>query len=147
MIISSVSSVTQSCLTPCNPMDCSMPSFLVHHQLPELAQMNVHQVSDAIQPSYPLSSPPPPTFNLSKHQHLFQRVGSLQQVAKVFSFSISPSNKYSGLISSRIGWFDLLAVQGTLKSLLQSINSSVLSILYNPTLTSIHDYWKNRSSD
>ena len=66
------SSVTQSCLTLCNPMDCSTPGFPVHHQLPEFAQTHVHQVSDAIQPSHPLLSPSPPVFNLSKHQGLFQ---------------------------------------------------------------------------
>ena len=65
------SSVAQSCLTLCDPMDSSMPGFLVHHQLPELAQTHVHQVSDAIQPSHPLSSPSPPAFNLSRYQGLF----------------------------------------------------------------------------
>ena len=64
-----------------------------------------------------------------------------------FSFSISPSNEYSELISFRIDWFDLLAVQGTLKSLLQHHNSSLLSLLYGPTLTSVHEYWKNHSFD
>ena len=66
------SSVTQSCLTLCNPMECSTPGFPVHHQLPELTQTHVHQVSDAIQPSHPLSSPYPPAFNLSQHQGLFK---------------------------------------------------------------------------
>ena len=85
----------------------------------ELAQTHVHWVGNAIQPSHPLSSPSTPALNLSQHQELFQWVGSLHQMAKVldFSFSISPSNKYSGLISFRIDWFDLLAVQGTLESL------------------------------
>ena len=103
------SSVTQSCPTLCNPMDRSTPGLSVHHQL--------HRVSDAIQPSHPLSSPSPPTFNLSQHQGLFKWVSSSHQVAKVleFSFSISPSNEYSGLISIRMDWLDLLAVQGTLK--------------------------------
>ena len=64
--------VTQLCRTLCNPMDCSMPGFPVHHQLPELAQTHVHRVGDAIQPSHPLSSPFPPAFNLSQHQSLFQ---------------------------------------------------------------------------
>ena len=64
--------VAQSCLPPCDPMDCSTPGFLVHHQLLELAQTHVHRVSDAIQPSYPLLSPSPPTFNISKHQGLFR---------------------------------------------------------------------------
>ena len=82
----------------------STPGFSVYHQIPELAQTHVHRVSDAIQPSHPLSSPSPPTFNLSQHRGLFQGVSSLHQVAKIlkFSFSISPSNEYSGLISFRI---------------------------------------------
>ena len=103
--------------TPCDPMDCSTPGFPVHHQLPELAQNHVHRVGDAIQPRHPLLSPSPPAFNLSQHQGLFQWVSSSHQYWS-FSFSISPSNEYSGLISFRIDWFDL-AVQGTLKSLLQ----------------------------
>ena len=65
-------SIQQTCLTLCNPMDCSMPGFPVHHQLPELSQARVHGVGDAIQPSDPLLSPSPPTFNLSQHQRLFQ---------------------------------------------------------------------------
>ena len=106
------------------------PSFPVHHQLPELTQTHVHQVSDAIQPSHPLSSPSPPSFNLSQHQGLFKWVNSSHQVAKIwsFSFSISPSTEYSGLISFRMDWLDLPAVQGTLKSLLQH-HSSKASIL------------------
>ena len=82
------SSVAQSCLTLCNPMDCSVPGFPVHHQLPELAQTHVHQVSDAIQPSHPLSSPSPPAFNLSQHQDLFQGVSSSHQVAKVLELQL-----------------------------------------------------------
>ena len=111
-------------------MDCSMPGFPVHHQLPELTQTHVHWVSDDIQPSHPLSSPSSPAFNLSPHQGLFQWVSSSHQVAKYwsFSFSISPYNEYSGLISFRMDWLDLLAVQGTLKSLLQH-HSSKTSIL------------------
>ena len=85
----------------------------------------VHQVSDAIQPSHPLSSPSPPALNLSQHQGLFQGVSSLHQVAKVLEFQlhISPSNEHPGLISFRMDWLDLLAVQGTLKSLLQHHSS------------------------
>ena len=75
------SSVAQSCLTLCDPMDCSSPGFLVHHQRPELAQTHVHQVGDAIQPSNPLSSSFPPAFNLSQLQGLFQWVDPLHQVA------------------------------------------------------------------
>ena len=82
------SSVAQSCLTLCNPMDCSTPGFAVHHQLPELAQTHVHRVSDAIQPSYPLTSPSPPAFNLFQHQGLFRRVCSSHQVAKVLEFQL-----------------------------------------------------------
>ena len=106
-------------------MDHSRSGFLVHHQLPELIKTHVHRVSDAIQPSHPLSSPSPPAFNLSKHQGL-----SSESVLHImwpkywsFNFSISPSNEYSELISFRIYWLDLLAVQGTLKSLLQHHSS------------------------
>ena len=124
-------SVAQSCLTFCNPMDCSRPGFPVLHQLPELTQTHIHWVSDVIQPSHPLSSPSPPAFNLSQNQGLFKWVGSSHQVAREwnFSYSISPSNEYSGLISFRMDWLDLLAVQGTLKSLLQH-HSSKPSILW-----------------
>ena len=125
------SSVTQSCLTLCDPMDCSTPGFPVYQQLPELASTHVHWVSDAIQPIHPLSFPSPPAFNLSQHQGLFQWVSSSHQVAKdwSFSFSISPSNEYSGMISFRVDRLALLAVQGTLKSLLQH-HSSKASILW-----------------
>ena len=88
----SVSSVTQSCLTLCDPMDCSTTGLPVHHQLPELAQTHVHWVGDAIQPSHPLSSPSLPAFNLSQHQGLFQWVGSLHQVAKVLEFQLQHSS-------------------------------------------------------
>ena len=81
-------SVAQSCPTLCNPMDCSTPGFLVHHQLRELAQVHVHWVSDVIQPSYPLSSPSPPAFNLSQHQGLFKWISSLHQVAKVLELQL-----------------------------------------------------------
>ena len=77
------SSIVQSCLTLCNPKHCNTSGFPVLHQLPELAQTHVHQVSDAIQPSHPLSSPSPPAFNLSQHQGLFKWVSSSKQVAKV----------------------------------------------------------------
>ena len=105
-------SVANSCPTICNPINCSMPGFPVHHQPPKFAKTHVHWVSDFIQLSHPLSSPSPPTFSLSQHQGLFQWVSSLHQVAKVleFSFSNSPSREYSGLISCMIDWFDLLAV-------------------------------------
>ena len=135
-------------------MDCSTPGLPAHHQLLELAQTHVHQVGDAIRPSHPLLSPSHPALNLSQHQGLFQRVGSSHLAAKVWSssFSISPSSEYSRLISFRIDWFDLLAVQGTLKHLLQYHSSKASNLqhsalLYGPTLTSVHDYWKNHSFD
>ena len=98
---------------------------LLYHQFPELAQTRVHRVGDAIHPSHLLLSPSRPAFSLFQHQGLFQRVSSLHQAAEVwsFGFSISPSNEYSGLVSFRIDWFYLLAVQGTLKSLLQHHSS------------------------
>ena len=126
------SSVAQWCPTLCDLMDCSIPGFPFHHQLPKLAQTHVHQGGDSIQPSHPLSSPSPPVFNLSQHQGLFQKVSCLLQLAKVleFQFSINPSNEYSGLIFFRIDSLDLFAVQGSLKSLLQH-HSSRASILWH----------------
>ena len=82
------SSVSQSCPTLCNPMDCSTPGLPVHHQLPELTQTHVHRVGDAIQPSHPLSSPSPPAFNLSQRQGLFKWVSSLHQVVQVLAFQL-----------------------------------------------------------
>ena len=120
-----LSSVTQSCLTLCDSMDCNMPGFPVHHQPQELAQTPVHWVSNAIQSSHPLLSPSPPAFNLSQDQGLSNELVLPIRCPKYwsFSFSIRPSNEYSGLISLRIDWFDLLPVWGTLKSLLQQRNS------------------------
>ena len=109
------------------PMNCSTPGLPVHYQLPEFTQTHVHRVSDAIQPSHPLSSPSPSAPNPSQHQSLFQWVNSWPKYWS-FSFSISPSNEHPGLISFRMDWLDLLAVQGTLKSLLQH-HSSKASIL------------------
>ena len=82
------SSVTQSCLTLYDPMDCSTQGLPVHHQLPESTQTHVHRIGDAIQPSHPLSSPSPPAFNPSQHQGLFQWVSSSHQVAKVLEFQL-----------------------------------------------------------
>jgi len=123
-------SVTQSCLILCDPMDYSTPGLPVHHQLLEFTQTHAHWVSDAIQPSHPLSSLSPPAFNLSQHQGLFKWVSFCIKWPKYwcFSFSISPSNEHSGLISFRMDWLDLLAVQGTFKSLFQC-HSSKASIL------------------
>ena len=107
------SSVAQSCLILCNPMDCSTPGFLVHHQSRSLLKLMSTELV-MTQNHLILSSPSPPAFNLSQHQGLFQGVSSSLQVAKIleFQFSISPSNAYSGLISFRMDWLYLLAVQG-----------------------------------
>ena len=115
---SQFSSVAQSCPTLCDPMNHSTPGLPVHHQFPE--STHVHRVDDAILPSHPLLSPSPPAFNLS--QHHFSNESALHiRWPKYwsFSFNISPSNEHPGLISFRMDWLDLLAVQGTLKSLLQ----------------------------
>ena len=111
-------------------MDCSTPGLPVHHQLPEFTQTHVYWVGDAIQPSHSLSSPSPPAFNLSPNQGLFKWVSSSHKVAKVLEFQlqISSSSEHPGLISFRMDWLDLLAVQGALKSLLQH-DSSKASIL------------------
>ena len=135
-------------------MDCSTPGFPVHHQLLEFAQLHVHSVSDAIRPSHPLLPVllPPSIFPSI-------RVFSIESVLCIrwpkywhFSFSINPSNEHSGLISFRIDWFDLLAVQrdsqeSSPASEFKSISSSVLSLPYGPALTSGHGYWKNHSLD
>ena len=124
------SSVAQSCLTLCDPMNHSTPGLPVHHQLPEFTKTHVHRVSDAIQPSHPLSSllllpPIPPSIRVfSNESALHMRWPKYWS----FSFSISPSKKHPGLISFRMDWLDLLAVQGTLKSLLQH-HTSKTSIL------------------
>ena len=119
------SSVVQSCLTLCDPMNRSMPGLPVHHQLTEITQTHVHRVSDSIQPSHPLSSPSPPDPNPSSIRVFSNESTLLMRCPKYwsFSFNISPSNEYSGLISFRMDWLDLLAVQGTLRSLLQHHSS------------------------
>ena len=123
------SSVTQLCPTLCDPIDCSTPGLPVHHQLPKFIQTHVHWVSDAIQPSHPVV-PFSSCLQSSQHQGFFQWVSFCIRWPKYWSssFSISPSNEYSGLISFRMDWLDLLADQGTLKSLLQH-HSSKASIV------------------
>ena len=120
-------SVAQSCLTLCGPMNHSTPGLPVHHQLPEFTQTHVHQVGDAIQPSHPLSSPSPPAPNPSQHQGLFQWVNSSHQVAKVLEFQLQHQS-FQRTPRTDLDCLDLLAVQGTLKSLLQH-HSSKASIL------------------
>ena len=119
------SSFAQSCPTLCDPMNHSMPGISVHQQLPEVTQTYVHRVGNATQPSHPLLSPSPPAPNPSQHQGLFPWVNSSHHWPKYwsFSFSISPSNEHPGLISFRMDCLYLLAVQGTLKSLLQHHSS------------------------
>ena len=140
MISVQFSSVAQSCLTLCDPMDCSTPGLPVHHQLPDSTQTHLYQVGDAIQPSHPLSSSVilfssrPQSFPASGSFPMSQLFASGGQSIGVFSFNISPSNEHSGLISFRADWLDLLAVQGTLKSLLQHHSSKASILLYSPTL-------------
>ena len=148
------SSVTQSYPTLCNPMDCSTPGLPVHHQLPEFTQTHVHE---SVMPSNHLNLCHP--LLLLPSVFLSIRVFSNESALRIrwpkywsFSFSISPSNKYSGLISFRKDWLDLLAVQGALMNLLQH-HSSKASIFQCSAFfivqlyTSIHDYWINHSFD
>ena len=130
MFATQIKSVAQSCPTLCDPMNRSMPGLPVHHQLPEFTQTHVHRVSDAIQPSHPLSSPsllppiPPSIRVFSNESTLPMRWPKYLNL----SLSISPSNKHPGLVSFRMDWLDLFGVQGSLKSLLQH-HSSKASIL------------------
>ena len=142
--------VAQSCLTLCDPIDCSTLGFPVHNQLLELAQ--TQSIKSVMPPNNLVLCPP-----LLLLPSIFPsvRVFSNESVLCIrwpkywsFSFSISPSNEYSGLISFRMDWLDLLAVQGTLKSLLHHHSSKhQFCFLYSPALTSIHDYWKNHGFD
>ena len=126
------SSVAQSSPTVCDPMNCSTPGLPVDHQLPEFTKTHVHGAGDIIQPSHPLSSPSPPP-PISPSIRVFSNESALHmRWPKYWSFfSISPSNEHLGLISFRMDWLDLLAIQGTLKSLLQhhSSKASILRVL------------------
>ena len=142
------SSVTQFCPTLCDPMDCSTPGLPVHYQCPEFTQTHVHWVSDAIQQSHPLSSPSTPAFNHSQHQGHFKWVSSLHQVAKILEFQlqlvlpiyIQDQFPLNGLVGSLCSPRDSQESSPTPQ--LKSINSSALSLLHSPTLTSIRDNWK-----
>ena len=138
------SSVTQSCPTLYDPMNCSMPGLPVHHQLPKFTQTHVHRVSDAIQPSHPLSSPSPPAPNPPSIRVLFNESTLCMRWPKYwsFSFSIIPSKEHPRLISFRMDWLDLLTVQGTLKSLLQhhSLKASILRCSAFFTVQLSHPY-------
>ena len=142
-----VSSVAQSCLTLCHPMNCSMPSLPVHHKLLEFTQTHTHWVGDAIQPSHPLSSPSPPAPNPSHHQGLSQWVNSSHEVAKVleFQFQHQPLQwtprtylLQDGLVGSPCSPRD--SQQSSPTPQFKSINSSVISFLHSSTLTSIHTH-------
>ena len=147
------SSVAQSWLTLCTPLECSIPSFPVHHQVLELAQTYVCWVCDAIQPSHPLSSPSHLPSIIPNIRVFYNESVLCISWPKywTFSFSISPSNEYSGLISFRMDCLDLIVDRDSQEysptPQFKGIKSLGLSFLYSPILTSIHDYWKNRSFD
>ena len=147
-----ISSVAQSCLTHCNPMDCKTPGLPVHHQILELAQTHVHWVGDTIQPFYPLSSPSP-AFNLSQHQgfnpmsQFFASDG--QSIGASASASVFPMNIQDWFPLGLTGFISLLS-----KGLSRVFSNTTVqkhqffgTQLYGPTLTSLHDYWKNHSFD
>ena len=148
------SSVAQLCPTLCSPMNCGTPGLPVHHKLPEFTQTHVHRVGDANQPSHPLSSPSPPAPNPSQHQGLFQWVNSSHEVAKVLEFQLqhqpfqwTPRTDLlqDGLVGSPCSPRD--SQESSTTPQFKSINFSVLSFLHSPTLTSIHEHWKNHSLD
>ena len=146
--------VAQSCPTLCDHMNCSMPGFTVLHCSPESAQTHVHWITDVSQPSHPLLPPSHPAFNLSQHQCLFQWVGSSHQVAKGLEFQLQHQSFQwifrvdflkDGLLWSPCCPGDFQ--ESSPVPQFESINSLALSLLYGPTLTTIHDYWKNHSFD
>ena len=152
-LISLLLFVVQSCPTLSSPIGYSTLGLLVPHHLPKFAQVHVCCIGDAIQPSHPLMPSSPSAFNLSQHQGLFQWVSCLHQMTKIlsFSFSISLSNVYSGLISLKIDWLISLLSKGLSESSsapqFEGINSSLLCLLYRPALTTIRDHWEDHSLD
>ena len=126
----------------CYPMDCSTPGLSVPHHLPKFAQVHVHCIGDAIQPSHPLIPSSLSALNFSQKWGLFLWVAYLYQWPKYWSFSVTPSIEYSGLISLEIDWFALLAVQGTLQE-----SSPALCLLYSPALTTTLNHWEDHSLD
>ena len=147
-------SVAQSCPTLCNPINRSTPGLPVHHQLPEFTQTHVHPLGDAIQPSHPLSSPSPPTFNPSQHQGLFPMSQLFtwggQSIRVSALASVSPMNTQDWSPLGWTGWISLQSKDSWESSptpQFKNINSLALSFLHSPTPTSIHDHWKNHSLD
>ena len=150
--VQSVSSVTQSCPTLCDPINHNTPGFPVHHQLQEFTQTHVHQVSDAIQPSHPLLSPSPPAPNPSQHQRLFQWVNSSHEVAKVLEFQLQhhsfQRNPRVDLLQNGLVGFPCSprdSQESSPTPHFKSINSLALSFIHSPTFTSIHNHRKNHS--
>jgi len=149
---SQFSSAAQSCPNLCDPMNCSMPGLPVHHQLPEFTQTQVHQVRDAIQPSHPLLSLSPSALNLSQNQGFFKWASSSHEVAKVLEFQLQHLS-FQWTPRTDLLWDVLVgspcSPRDSQESFptpqFKSINSSALSFLYSPTLTSIYDHWKNHS--
>ena len=148
------SSVSQSCLTLCEPMNCSTPGLPVHHQLPEFTQTHAHWVSDATQPSHPLSSPSPPAHNPLQYQGLFKWVNSSHEVAKVLEFQLQHLSFQwtpgidllrNGLVGSPCS--PRASQESSPTPQFKSISYLVLRFLHSPTLTSIHDHWRNHSLD
>ena len=144
-------SVTQSCPALCDSMDCSTWGFLVFHCFPEFVQTHVHWVSDAIQPFHPLSPPSPLARNLFQHQGLIQWVNS-HQVAKVLEFQLESFQWIFSALGLRMIWSPYSSrdsQESSPTSQFESINfqPSAFSLHYGPTLTSVHDYWKNHSFD
>ena len=147
------SSVAQSCLTLCHPINHRTPGLPVHHCLLEFSEAHIHRVGDAVQPSHPLSSPLPPAPNPSQHQRL-KWVNSSHEVAKVLQFQLYHHSfqrtsradlLQNGLVGSPCSPRDWQESSPTPQ--FKSINSSAFSFLHSPTLTSIHDHWKNHSLD
>ena len=147
------SSVARSCPTLCDPMDCSTPGLPAHHQLPELTQTHVHWVGDAIQPPYPLSSPSPLP-SIFPSIRVFPNVNTLHQVATVLELQL-PHQSFQWIIRTDFlyNWpvWSSYCPRGSQESSwappFKRINYSALSLLYGPTLASVHDYWKDHSFD
>ena len=141
-------SVAQSCLTLCDPINCSTPGLPIHHKLPEFTQTHAHRVGDAIQP---LPSPSSPAPNPSQNQGLFQRVNSLHEVAKVLELQLQHQSTTQNRSPS--GWTGWISLQSKglsrvlSNTIVQKHQLSELSFLHSPTLTSIHNHWKNHSLD